>query len=65
MGGAQEDEIMENTEIRWEPSIYAPGVGVIKLTIEQVRDICWRQKSIKSGGGAGGYSVGDGSSGLR
>ena len=25
--------------ITWEPSIHVPGIGVIKLTIEQVRAI--------------------------
>jgi len=26
--------------IKWEPAIYVPGVGVVKLTSEQVRQIC-------------------------
>jgi len=25
--------------IRWEPSIFVPDLGVIKLTLDQVRDI--------------------------
>ena len=25
--------------IKWEPSIYVPNIGVIKLTLEQVRAI--------------------------
>ncbi len=40
------DTISENTSggrpvamVKWEPSIYVPGVGVIYLTIEQVREI--------------------------
>jgi len=26
-------------KITWEPAIYVPGVGIIKLTIEQVRQM--------------------------
>lgn len=28
----------QETELKWEPSVYIPGRGVVYLTIEEVRD---------------------------